>query len=205
MRHQNAGTDIGEQGGHRVGNDICVIRAGIGCHLTKKLIQRLLTAGELRVLEKIRPQAHAELPEPELFVGCRLHVHGYGAAPGVAAPGLIHQIHAVATPQKKILKALASVGSAFPCSGGLACPMQKHQRVFPGIHRFLIENIGVIAMQRLPCGLRMQRVIGFFGGNDGAACGKAALLLNDQRRRSLFRRGFGGCRQHSSSKQGKGK
>lgn len=33
-----------------------IIRAGIGRHLTEKLIQRLLALGELRVLEKIRPQ-----------------------------------------------------------------------------------------------------------------------------------------------------
>ena len=33
-----------------------IIRADIGRHLTEKLIQRLLALGELRVLEKIRPQ-----------------------------------------------------------------------------------------------------------------------------------------------------
>ena len=56
VRYQNPGTDIAEQFRHSVGNDMGIIRADIGRHLTEKLIQRLLALGELRVLEKIRPQ-----------------------------------------------------------------------------------------------------------------------------------------------------
>ena len=65
----------------------------------------------------------------------------------------------------------------------------EDERKFSGIYRDLIEDVSVIAVQRLPCRIGDSRVVralldgieGAGSGDDGAADSEAALLLDPQR------------------------
>lgn len=61
-----------ENGSERVGVYFRVIRRPVGRHLLEELIERSLVLGELGAVVEGRPEAHAELPEPEVFVGRRI-------------------------------------------------------------------------------------------------------------------------------------
>jgi hypothetical protein len=115
----------------------------------------------------------------------RIHVRDVGAdedrlaagvardrrLPGPAAPRLVDQADGPAPAQEDGAEPFAAVRRGFPSLRELQVPVQEDQRQRSRFRRRLAEDLGVIAVQRLPVR----------PGGDASAGGETALRAPDQR------------------------
>ena len=111
-------------------------------------------------------------------------------APGrPAAPRLVDEIDRKPATQKDGLKSFAAVWRGFPGFRRLTMAVPHHQRQLARVYRHLIEDIGMIAVQRLARGIERGRIVSTLldrvelarCGDDRAAHGETALFLNNER------------------------
>ena len=162
VRDEDGGTNAVEQRGVRIGIEREVGRTDGGRHLPKELVERLFAPVELHAVEIVGIDSETETVEPNLLVELRGEGNGLCAAPCIAAAGLVNEAGGVATAEKDILEALASVGRGLPCLGKLPYAVGKDHRQRAGVDGSLIEDIGVVAVVSMPRGV----------AQDGAADGK---------------------------------
>ena len=148
MRNQDTVTGFFENSGHGIDDDFLVKGARIRRHGAEKLILRSRIFRNGRIIIVTGPLADAEVIEPELVVRTSRDGRCYSRATCPAAARFIDEIGLVAFFQENILEAVAAVRRCFPGLGRLAVAVQEDHAVMMSILRFLIKDIGMVAVQR---------------------------------------------------------
>ena len=176
VREKNGVARLLEDLRQGVGVHLRVIRRRIGRHLTVELIERSLVLRELRTFIELRPESHAELPEPETFVGHRADFAGHGASARVAAPRLVDEIDGIPLLEEQIAVAVTPVGRRVPGLPELSGAVEHHETELTAVFGHLIRDEGVITVQRLALGLRVIGIVGGLGLHHGTARRETPLL-----------------------------
>src|SRR5206468_4459551 len=122
-------------------------------------VERLRVARELHARIEVRPGAEPEDAEPELLVGRGRDGDRLRAARRAAAPRLVDQVDGEAATQEDVLEPLAPVRGRLPSLGGLPMAVPENEWKFSGVDRDLVEDVSVIAVQRLPSGISSGGVV----------------------------------------------
>ncbi len=116
---------------------------------------------------------------------------------------LIDQVDGKTPAQKNVLESLAAVGGGLPGFRELPRAVQEDERILPPVHGDLVEDVRVVAMQRLALRRGLSGIEGARIRDHLAAHGEAALLLDHQRFRAAFSGRLaagwnqqGGCGKH---------
>ncbi|MNP40776.1 hypothetical protein D3C76_1344400 [compost metagenome] len=143
------------------------------------MLARLRVLGYLHTVEVVGPQADAKLVEPQLLVRRRFDRRLDHAAPGIATPGLIDQVHTEMATQENVLESFAAIGSGFPGLGELTCAMPHDDGQFSCVDRDLVEGVGMVTVIGLAIrSHRLARVERARRRGHRSTGGEAALRLN---------------------------
>jgi hypothetical protein len=126
-----------------------IVRPRVRDTLPEELVQRRRVPRELHARIERGPHAEPEDPEPHLLVGRCGNGAGRRAARRPAATRLIEQVDRIAATEEDGLEALTSIGGRFPRLRGLTVAVPEDEGQAAGVHRHLIENVRMVAMQRL--------------------------------------------------------
>jgi hypothetical protein len=105
---------------------------------------------ELHALIEVGPSAKPKDAKPELLVGRSCNGDRLRAARRPASLGLVDQVDREAAAQEDVLESLTPVGGGLPCLAGLPVAVPEDERKVSSIYRDLIEDVRMIAVQRLP-------------------------------------------------------
>src|SRR6266496_5342852 len=202
MGNENRWPDLVKERGNCVRDHLRIEGARVGRHLPEVLVQGPRVARELHSREIVGPDTDAENVEPGLLIGRRRYRHWLGAAPRIATPRLVDDVNREAAAQEDVLEALPPVRRGFPRLRELSGTVPEHERKFAGLHRDLIEHIGVIAMKRLPVGhLLFHGVVSTGAGDHGSTGRKTALLADDQQPGAIASAGYCTCRSDNARRE----
>ena len=145
-----------ENGTEDLAEELLVVAARVGCHLTEELVLRLVASRELRALVALGSHAaDAEVGVPRLvavLIAVAVSVEGVGGhllrSTGGSAPGLVHEEDGVALAEEDVGPSLAAVGCRLPSRAALPIAVKEGHGGAAAANGNLIEGVGMIHVRR---------------------------------------------------------